>query len=254
MPPPEPSPQPVDPAESSGKGGGRAAKFKLLGVLAVIGLIVVLRVKYAEEFSFENLAARQAQFEAYRATHPTLIYGVALLAYVLVTALSLPLATPMTLIYGWLFGFWRAVVLVSFASTIGATAAFLLCRYLLRDAIQAKFGDRLQAFNRALEQEGAFYLLTLRLIPIVPFFMINAVMGLTPIRVRTYYWVSQLGMFPATCAYIFAASRLPSLEVLAREGVVVDPWLLVAFAILGVLPLAIKKIVSAVKRRRGAAA
>ena len=236
---------------------GLGSKLKLLAVVLVISSIAILSYQYSEELSLESLAERQSQFEAFKAEHPVLIYGVAFAIYVAVTALSLPGALAMTLIYGWLFGFWRAVILVSFASTIGATVAFLLCRYLLRDAIEAKFGDRLKAFNRALETKGAFYLFTLRLIPVFPFFIINAVMGLTPIRVGTYYWVSQLGMFPGTCAYIFAASRLPSLEVLAGEGVVaslVDPMLLIAFAILGVLPLAIKKIVSAVKARRSVAA
>jgi uncharacterized membrane protein YdjX (TVP38/TMEM64 family) len=114
----------------------------------------------------------------------------------------------MTLLYGWFFKFVAALLVVSFASTTGTTLAFLLSRYLLRDAIQQKFGERLAGFNGALEREGAFYLFTLRLIPAVPFFVINVVMGLTPIRVWTFWWVSQLGMLPGTC--VFVAVRMTS--------------------------------------------
>ena len=114
--------------------------------------------------------------------HPVLVYGAAFVVYVVVTGFSLPGAAVLTLVYGWYFGWLRGLVLVSFASTAGATMAFLLSRFLFRDAIQKRFGDRLQNFNQSLEKEGPFFLFTLRLIPAVPFFIINAVMGLTPIR------------------------------------------------------------------------
>ena len=117
--------------------------------------------------------------------------------------------------YGWYFGLAPAVILVSFASTSGATIAFLLSRYLFRDAIQTRFRDQLAKFNQALQREGAFYLFTLRLIPAVPFFVINVVMGLTPIRTLTFWWVSQVGMLAGTIVYVYAGSTIPSLAHLA---------------------------------------
>ena len=182
--------------------------------------------------------------------NPLLVYGLAFLIYVCVTGLSLPGAAAMSLVIGWYFGFWRGLVLVSFASTTGATLAFLLSRYLLRDAVQQRFGGRLQAFNEALRREGAFYLFTLRLILGVPFFVINVVMGLTPLRVSTFWWVSQIGMLPGTCVFVFAGSEFPSLQELAEQGAggILKPSLFIAFLILGVFPLAIKKIVERFRR------
>ena len=150
----------------------------------------------------------------------------------------------MSLVCGWFFGFWRGVVIVSFASTAGATMAFLLSRYLFRDTIQNRFGDRLERFNRALESEGAFYLFTLRMIPAVPFFVINVVMGLTPIRLWTFWWVSQLGMLAATCVYVYAGAQVPSLPDLAEQGVagILTPRLAAALVLLGVFPLAVRLI------------
>jgi uncharacterized membrane protein YdjX (TVP38/TMEM64 family) len=137
-------------------------------------------------------------------------------------------------------------VLVSFASTAGATVAFLTSRYLLRESVQSKFGPRLQSFNRHLEQEGAFYLFTLRLVPLVPFFVINLVMGLTALRARTFWWVSQVGMLPGTLVYVYAGSSVPNLSQLADKGVaaVFSPsqglQLALAFTLLGIFPIAVK--------------
>ena len=174
-----------------------------------------------------------------------LVYAVAFLVYVAVTGLSLPGAIVLTLTCGWLFGFWRGLVLVSFASTTGATVAFLMSRFLLRDSIQRRFGDRLATFNQALEREGAFYLFMLRLIPAVPFFVINVVMGLTPIRSRTYWWVSQIGMLPGTAVYVYTGASVPNLATLAEKGFqgILSPQLLMAFALLGLVPLVLKKVV-----------
>jgi uncharacterized membrane protein YdjX (TVP38/TMEM64 family) len=132
---------------------------------------------------------------------------------------------------------------VSFASTLGATLAFLLSRYLLRDTVQAQFGERLAKFNAMLEREGAFYLFTLRLIPAVPFFAINVVMGLTPIRATTFWWVSQLGMLPASAVYVYAGDQVPTLAELAKRGVgsVLNARTIIALALLGVFPLVVKK-------------
>ncbi len=173
-----------------------------------------------------------------------LVYGVAFTTYVAVTGLSIPGATVLTLAYGWFFGFWRGLLIVSLASTLGATLAFLLARFLLRDAVQSRFGDRLKTFNEALKREGAFYLFTLRLIPLVPFFVLNLVMGLTPIKTLTYWWVSQLGMLPGTALFVYAGSSVPDLATLADKGTsgILTPNVLIAFALLGIFPLAVKHI------------
>ncbi|MCH1438465.1 MAG: VTT domain-containing protein, partial [Rubripirellula sp.] len=154
------------------------------------------------------------------------------------------------LLYGWYFGFGPTLILVSFASTAGATISFLTSRYLLRGSLEHKFGDRLQTFNQHLESEGAFYLFTLRLIPVVPFFVINLVMGLTQLPTRTYWWVSQLGMLPGTAVYVYAGSSVPNLGQLADQGAaaVLSPQqlfqLFLAFALLGVFPLIVKLLVT----------
>lgn len=219
--------------------------MRLLLAVLFVAVMIGGTILFRDSLSLSALSVREGELKAFQADHPVIVYGLAFLIYVGVTGLSLPGATVLTLTCGWFFGFWRALVLVSFASTTGATVAFLVSRYLLRDSIQRRFGDRLQAFNQALEREGAFYLFMLRLTPVVPFFVINVVMGLTPMRPRTFWWVSQLGMFPATVAFVYAGSNVPSLGRLATDGVgsIVSPQLLAAFAILGVMPLVIRKLV-----------
>jgi uncharacterized membrane protein YdjX (TVP38/TMEM64 family) len=213
-------------------------KFAVLVVLLVgIGAGYA---RWGDQFQLDRLVAREAQLQQNRVDHPLLVYGVAFGVYVLVTALSLPAATILSLTIGWYFGFWRGVVLVSFASTTGATLAFLMSRYLLRDAIQGRFGDRLQTFNAALDREGAFYLFALRLTPAVPFFVVNLVMGLTRLRARSFWWVSQVGMLPATCVFLYAGASVPDLKTLAEKGTVgiLSPQLVAAFVLLGIFPLA----------------
>lgn len=226
---------------------GRAPPWKKLLVLAaVLVAAVVVYVQFGDVLTLESLVAREGQLRLFQAEHPLLIYGVAFAVYVGVTGLSLPGAAALTLVYGWYFGVLRGVILVSFASTSGATLAFLLSRYLFRDAVERRFGDRLSSFNESLRSEGPFYLFALRLIPAVPFFVINLVMGLTPIRVVTYWWVSQLGMLAGTAVYVYAGSRVPSLEQLANEGVgaVFTPGqltqIILAFVLLGVFPLVVR--------------
>jgi uncharacterized membrane protein YdjX (TVP38/TMEM64 family) len=161
----------------------------------------------------------------------------------------------MSIAYGWFFGFWRAVVLLSFAATTGATVAFLVSRYLLRDYVQRRFGDRLARINQAFEKEGAFYLFALRLTPAVPFFIITLVMGLTPIRTRTFWWVSQIGMLPGTCVFSYAGSSVPDLNTLANQGVrsILRPELAVAFLLLGLTPLVLKKLLTWWRRKPSSA-
>ncbi len=215
---------------------------KLMLLVVVVSVIAVLMWQFGDSLSLEAFASRESQFREYKAAHPWIIVIVAFVAYVTVTGLSLPGAAAMSLLMGWLFGFWEGLVLVSFASTSGASIAFLFSRYLLKDLVEKRFAERLRNFHKALEREGAFYLFTLRLIPAVPFFVINVVMGVMPIRLWTFWWVSQLGMLPGTAAFIYAGASVPSLQVLAEQGLrgIVSPQLLIAFVILGILPLAIR--------------
>lgn len=217
---------------------------KILVLVLLVAAIVVAYTQFGDSLQLSSLAEKEGQLREYQASHPVLVYGLAFVLYVAVTGLSLPGAAALTLVYGWYFELLEGVILVSFASTAGATLAFLLSRYLLRDAIQTKFGARLTSFNRALEKDGAFYLFTLRLIPAVPFFVINLVMGLTPIRVVTYWWVSQVGMLAGTIVYVYAGSNLPDLQTLSEEGAsgVVSPELIAAFVVLGLFPLVVRFI------------
>jgi pyruvate/2-oxoglutarate dehydrogenase complex dihydrolipoamide dehydrogenase (E3) component/uncharacterized membrane protein YdjX (TVP38/TMEM64 family) len=175
------------------------------------------------------------------------VAGGFFLAYIAATGLSLPGATLLTLAAGAIFGLLWGTLLVSFASALGATAAFLLSRFLLRDWVQARFGARLRAINDGVANEGAFYLFTLRIVPAVPFFMVNLAMGPTPIPVRTFYWVSQLGMLPATLIYVNAGTQLAAIDSPAG---ILSPALLGAFVLLGIFPLIAKKLVDAWKARK----
>ena len=216
--------------------------IKIVFLLVIVSLIMIGYFQFKDSLTLSNIAEQESELRDFEKTNPILVYGVAFAIYVAVTGLSLPGAAPLTLVFGWFFGFWHALILVSFASTTGATLAFLMSRYILRDSIQAKFGDRLAAINLALERDGAFYLFTMRLIPAIPFFVINLVMGLTPIRVTTYWWVSQLGMLPGTAVYVYAGSTVPDLNTLSEKGTggILSPQLIIAFVLLGIFPFVIK--------------
>lgn len=230
----------------------RSSTARWLVLAGVVLLATTAWWLIGDRLSLANLAEHEQTLRAYRDQHPALVAMLGFLLYVLVTGLSLPGATGMTLLYGWFFGLAWGLVLVSFASTTGAALAFLTSRYVLRDVVQRKFGKRLATINQAFEREGAFYLFSLRLIPLAPFFVVNLVMGLTPIRMRTYWWVSQLGMLPATCVYVYAGSIIPSLQTLAEQGIkaVLSPAQLaqvfIAFTLIGLLPLAARAIVKRV--------
>ncbi|WP_224082757.1 TVP38/TMEM64 family protein [Cupriavidus laharis] len=187
-----------------------------------------------------NLKAGQAAWQAYYAAHPAVAIAGYFLLYVAVTALSVPGATIMTLAGGAIFGLWAGTLLVSFASTFGATLAFLTSRYLFGEAVQRRFGDRLVAIHAGLAKDGAFYLFALRLVPLVPFFTINLAMGLTPIKTSTFYWVSQVGMLAGTVVYVNAGAQLAHVSSVAD---VLSPALLGSFALIGVLPLAARTAV-----------
>lgn len=230
------TPQPL---ESQRESSGPLVRILLaIVVLSTIAWLWTFR----DQLNMETLAAREAEFRQLRQQSPVTVYGVAFVVYVTVTGLSLPGAAGMSLLIGWLLGFWRGLLLVSFASTTGACLAFLLSRYLLRDWVQQRFGERLALLNRAFQQDGAYYLLTLRLIPAVPFFVINLVMALTPIRLWTFWWVSQLGMLPGTAVYIYAGASVPDLQTLAIQGAtgVLTPRVIGAFILLGLFPWLIR--------------
>jgi uncharacterized membrane protein YdjX (TVP38/TMEM64 family) len=153
----------------------------------------------------------------------------------------------MTLAGGGLFGVLTGTIAVSFASSIGATLACIVSRYLLKDWVQGKFGDKLVKINEGMEKEGGFYLFSLRLVPIFPFFVINLVMGLTPIRMGTYYWVSQLGMLPATIVFVNAGTQLAKIDSL---GGILSPGLIISFGLLGLFPVVSKKLLTMFKNKQ----
>lgn len=167
--------------------------------------------------------------------------------YIIATALSIPGAAVLTLLSGFLFGLLSGTIIVSFASSIGATLAFLVSRFVLRDVVQKKFGDKLDVFNRGIEKDGPYYLFSLRLIPVFPFFLINLLMGLTPIKTSRYYIVSQIGMLPGTIAYVFAGTQLAKIDSLSG---ILSPGIILAFCIIGLLPLVTRKILGIVNATR----
>jgi uncharacterized membrane protein YdjX (TVP38/TMEM64 family) len=198
-------------------------------------------------FTLEYFKGQQHALQNYYAAKPALTISIFMGIYIAVTALSLPGAAIMTLAAGALFGTLTGLIMVSFASSIGATLAFLVARFLLRDYVQNKFGDKLNAINKGVENEGSFYLFTLRLVPVFPFFVINLAMGLTPIKTLAFYLVSQVGMLPGTFVYVNAGTQIGKLESL--KGIL-SPELIFSFALLGIFPLVAKKIISVIKARR----
>ncbi|ANG63957.1 pyridine nucleotide-disulfide oxidoreductase [Marinobacterium aestuarii] len=221
---------------------------KLIILLVLAALIALFFAFDLQQYlSLAELKARQADFNSYYQDNPLQTLGLFFGLYILVTALSLPGAAIMTLAAGALFGLATGLVLVSFASSIGATLAFLVSRYLFQDAVQSRFGNQLGAFNRGVERDGAFYLFTLRLVPLFPFFMINLLMGLTPIKARTFYWVSQVGMLAGTAVFVNAGTQLGQLESLSG---ILSPAILTSFVLLGIFPLLARKLIDIVKQRR----
>lgn len=219
-------------------------------ILSVI-LVLVLLFKFfglGDYLTLDFLKQKQDALLSMYEARPLLILSLYCITYIGVTALSLPGAAVMTLAGGGLFGLLTGTVAVSFSSTIGATLACIVARYLLRDWVQKKFGDKLVKINQGMTKEGGFYLFSLRLVPLFPFFVINLVMGLTSIRLVTYYWVSQLGMLPATIVYVNAGKELAKIDSLAG---ILSPSLIVSFALLGLLPILTKKLLALYQAKRG---
>jgi uncharacterized membrane protein YdjX (TVP38/TMEM64 family) len=220
---------------------------KKLGLIVLLALLIAAWFVFdlGRWFTLEAVKSRQADFAALYAERPLAVIGVFFLVYVALTALSFPGATIMTLVAGAVFGLVAGTVLVSFASSLGATLAFLASRYVLRDSVRRRFGPRLAEIDKGVERDGAFYLFTLRLVPLVPFFVINLAMGLTKMRAATYYWVSQLGMLAGTLLFANAGSRLAEMEA---PSDVFTPGIVGAFLALGILPIAAKKGYEALRR------
>ena len=220
-----------------------------MAILAFLAIFIVCFFYFdlGRYFTLEYFKSQQQALQDYYAANPALTISIYMGVYIAVAALSLPGAAILTLAAGALFGNLAGLIMVSFASSIGATLAFLVSRFLLRDYIQNKFGDKLKAINAGVEKEGAFYLFTLRLVPVFPFFVINLAMGLTPIKTLAFYLVSQVGMLPGTFVYVNAGTQIGRLESL--QGIL-SPELLFSFALLGIFPLAAKKTINVITARR----
>lgn len=223
---------------------------KKIAVLAVIAALVAVFLIFdlGAYLSLSYIKESQLKFSELYAENRVLVIGSYMLIYISVTSLSLPGAAVMTLAGGALFGLMAGTIVVSFASTVGATLACMVSRFILRDWIQGKFGDKINTVNEGIRKEGAFYLFTLRLLPILPFWLINLAMGLTKIPLRTFFWVSQVGMLPGTIVYVNAGKELAKIDSLSG---ILSPGLLAAFVLLGIFPIAAKKIIAWFKQKRG---
>lgn len=221
-------------------------KFAIVVVL--ISLIAVFTIfNLGDYFSLSYLKESKKSFEIMYAEHRlSVIFGY-MVIYIVVTSLSLPGGVVMGLAAGAFFGLLTGTIAVSFASTIGATLACLVSRFILRDWLQGKFGDKLKTVNEGIAKEGTFYLFTLRLIPFFPFWLINLVMGLTKMPLRTFYWVSQIGMLPGTIVFVNAGKEIAKIDSLSD---IFSPGLILSFAILGLFPITAKKLLSLYKSQK----
>lgn len=224
----------------------RSRKIALVAAVMVL-VAIFFAFDLGRYLTLDYLKDQQQVFSEYYHRNRVFTLGLYFLIYILVTALSLPGATVMTLAGAALFGFWPALLVVSFASSIGATLAFLVSRFLLRDWVQNKFGDKLTAINRGIEKDGVFYLFSLRLVPLFPFFMINLLMGLTPLKVSRFYLVSQVGMLAGTAVYVNAGTRLGQLQSAAG---ILSPGIIFSFVLLGLFPLVAKKLLALFQARK----
>ena len=222
----------------------------IIACVIVLGIVAFRYFDLGQYLSLEYIKASQAKFQALYLENRLLVIAAYMGIYIVVTALSLPGAAVMTLAGGGLFGLAVGTVVVSFASTIGATLACLVSRFLLREWVQSKFGDKLTTINNGIEKEGAFYLFSLRLVPIFPFFVINLAMGLTRMRLATFFWVSQIGMLAGTVVFVNAGKELAQIDSLSG---IMSPGVLISFAILGIFPITAKKLLGLYKNKFKAA-
>ncbi len=234
-------------AATARPGGTGWVRWALLAAVAVLAVGLYRHFDLGSLLTLEQLkASRDALVNLYQ-TRPVSTVAIFFAVYVAATALSFPGATILTLAGGAMFGLGVGLVVISFASSIGATLAFLASRYLLRDSVQARFGKQLAPINDGVKKDGVFYLLTLRLVPAFPFFLVNLLMGLTPISARRFYWVSQLGMLAGTVVYVNAGTQLAAIN---RLGDVLSPGLLGSFVLLGFFPLIARGVVGWLQARK----
>lgn len=224
-----------------------AWKKIIFGAVVIVAIIAFRVFGLAGYFSLDYIKDTQRHFEVLYSENPVPVIAGYAGIYILVTSLSLPGAAVMTLAGGALFGLWTGTLVVSFASTAGATVACSVSRFLLRDWVQRRFGDKLRAVNEGLEKEGSFYLFSLRLIPVFPFWLINLVMGLTKMPLRTFFRVSQAGMLPGTIVYVNAGRELAEVDSVAG---ILSPGLVLSFVALGLFPLAARKLLAFYKARK----
>jgi pyruvate/2-oxoglutarate dehydrogenase complex dihydrolipoamide dehydrogenase (E3) component/uncharacterized membrane protein YdjX (TVP38/TMEM64 family) len=224
-------------------------KLVLAGIIAVI-VLVFFAFDLGQYLSLEYIKAQQDQVETLYAENQVATLLIFFIIYVIVTGISLPGAAVMSLAAGAVFGLLTGVILISFASTLGASIAFMISRYLFRESVEARFGNSLKSINAGIKRDGAFYLFALRLVPAFPFFVINLVMGLTAIKLRTFYWVSQLGMLAGTIVYINAGTQLAQIE--SASGIF-SPGIIFSFVLLALLPFAGRKLVTILKNRKALA-
>jgi len=238
--------------EQAGGPDGQARRRLLPRILLVLALATVAGLFFAFDLGqYLNLAYLKSIHEravAYVHAEPWLSSAAFFIGYVVITAVSLPGAAVMTLAAGAVFGLGWGLVLVSFASTLGATLAMLIARWLLGDWVQSRFGAQLGAINRGFERDGGFYLFSIRMVPLFPFFVVNLIMGLTRISPWQFYWVSQLGMLAGTFVFVFAGTQLAQVESL---GDVLSPGLIAALSLLGLFPLMARKLVGWLRAARG---
>ncbi|HDM8071739.1 TVP38/TMEM64 family protein [Vibrio harveyi] len=217
---------------------------KLILGLILLATIIFLGVNFGQYLTLENAKAQQEALNTFISENFVFAAATYFFAYIAITAFSIPGAAVVTLLGAALFGFWTSLLLVSFASTIGATIAFLSSRYLLREWVQSKFGNKLGAINQGVEKDGAFYLFSLRLIPVFPFFLINLLMGLTPMTIARFYLTSQIGMLPGTAVYLNAGTQLATIDSLSG---IVSPTVLASFALLGLFPIIAKWVMNKIR-------
>lgn len=214
-------------------------------VIIVLGLFLVSGLW--DVFTLEYVRSKQALIETCFNTHPILTGIVFITIYIVLTSLSLPVAGIMSLVSGAVFGFTRGLLLVSIATSLGATIAFLLSRYLFREAVQSRFSDRLGPVNEGIKNDGAYYLFMLRMIPVIPFFVLNAVMALTPIKTRIFFPVTLVGMLPISAILVNAGLQISRIDTI---GDILSPRLIISLALIGIFPLLVKKACAIIRQKK----
>ena len=222
-------------------------------VIVLTVLIVLIGAFFAfggtEYLTLDYLKSQWINIAEFHQNNPTVALVLFFVVYVVVTGLSLPGAAILTLFAGAIFGFLTGVILVSFASTLGATIAFVIARFIFRDAILSKFSKQLQVIEEGVKKDGAFYLFALRLVPAFPFFVVNLVMSITPIKTWTFMWVSQVGMLAGTMVFVNAGAQVSQIDSLTVSGIL-TPQLIISFILLGIFPLVAKFVLNKIKARR----